>query len=154
GVARAAPQPCRVLINIGRAGILPAGDTMDLGLADAGAARDAIARNRDLIAGVKARLSRSVAGVNDREVLRRGGEAACAFNLALMIHRGQTPSPLPALLDLLKPGDVVTHMFAPPPNSIVDDNGRILPEVLAARRRGIWFDVGNGRTGHLRWDVV
>jgi dihydroorotase len=31
-------------------------------------------------------------------------------------------------------------MFAPPPNSIIDDNGRILPEVLAARRRGVWFD--------------
>ena len=29
-VAKAAPQPCRVLINIGRAGILPEGDTMDL----------------------------------------------------------------------------------------------------------------------------
>jgi dihydroorotase len=153
-VARAAPQPCRVLINIGRAGILPAGDTMDLALADAGAARDAIARNRDLIAGVKARLSRTVAGVNDREVLRRAQEAASAFDLPVMIHMGQTHSPLPVLLDLLKPGDVVTHMFAPPPNSIVDDNGRILPDVLAARRRGIWFDVGNGRTGHLRWDVV
>src|SRR6185312_2220739 len=29
-VARAAPQPCRVLMNIGRAGIIPEGDTMDL----------------------------------------------------------------------------------------------------------------------------
>jgi len=48
----------------------------------------------------------------------------------------------------------VTHMFAPPPNSIVDSNGHILPEVIAARRRGVIFDVGNGRTGHLRWDIV
>ena len=45
-------------------------------------------------------------------------------------------------------------MFAPPPNSIIDDSGRILPEVLAARRRGVWFDVGNGQTGHMRWDTV
>src|SRR5262249_46546263 len=43
---------------------------------------------------------------------------------------------------------------APPPNSIVDDAGHILPEVLAARRRGVRFDVGNGRTGHLRWDIA
>jgi dihydroorotase len=54
----------------------------------------------------------------------------------------------------LKPGDIVTHMFAPPPNGIIDDSGRILPEVLAARRRGVWFDVGNGRTGHMRWDTI
>lgn len=152
--ARAAPQPCRVLINIGRAGILPTGDTMDLSLADVGAARDAIAKNRDLLVGVKARLSREVAGANDYEVLRRAQEVVAPFNLPVMIHMGQTVSPLPRLMDLLKPGDIVTHMFAPPPHSIVDDNGRILPEVLAARRRGVWFDLGNGRTGHLRWDIV
>ena len=28
------------------------------------------------------------------------------------------------------------------------------PAVLAARRRGVWFDVANGQTGHLRWDTV
>src|SRR5579859_2968299 len=53
-VARSAPQTCRVLINIGRAGILPEGDTMDLSRADVGAARAAIERNRDMIAGIKA----------------------------------------------------------------------------------------------------
>ena len=71
-----------------------------------------------------------------------------------MIHMGQTISPLPKLFDLLKRGDIVTHMFAPPPNSIVDDIDHILSGVLAARRRGVWFDVGNGQTGHMRWDTV
>jgi dihydroorotase len=153
-VARSAPQQCRVLINIGRAGILPEGDTMDLSRADVGAAREAIGRNRDMIAGVKARLSRDVAGPNDFEVLRRAQEVASSFNLPVMIHMGQTLSPLPKLLALLKPGDIVTHMFAPPPNSIIDEAGHILPEVTAARRRGVWFDLGNGRTGHLRWDIA
>src|SRR5215831_11756272 len=153
-VAKSAPQQCRVLINIGRAGILPEGDTMDINRADVAAAREAIGRNRDMIAGVKARLSRDVAGANDFEVLKRAQEAASAFNLPVMIHMGQTMSPLPKLLALLKSGDVVTHMFAPPPNSIIDDNGRILPEVTAARRRGVRFVLGNGRTGHLRWDIA
>src|ERR1700676_1070786 len=57
-VARSSPQQGRVLINIGRAGILPEGDTMDLKRADVDAAREAITNNRDFIAGVKARLSR------------------------------------------------------------------------------------------------
>lgn len=153
-VAKAAPQPCRVLINIGRAGILPEGDTMDLERADVAAAREAIGRNREMIAGVKARLSRDVCGSNDSEVLRRAQEVASSFHLPVMIHMGQTISPLPKLLALLKPGDVVTHMFAPPPNSIIDESGHILPEVIAARRRGVRFDLGNGRTGHLRWDMA
>jgi dihydroorotase len=153
-VAKSAPQQCRVLINIGRAGIIPEGDTMDINRADVAAAHDAIGRNREMIAGVKARLSRDVAGPNDFEVLRRAQEVASAFHLPVMIHMGQTVSPLPKLLALLKPGDIVTHMFAPPPNSIIDDSGHILPEVLAARRRGVLFDLGNGRTGHLRWDTA
>jgi dihydroorotase len=45
-------------------------------------------------------------------------------------------------------------VFAPPPNAIVDEDGRLLPEVLAARRRGIVFDVGNGVRDHIRWDIV
>jgi dihydroorotase len=153
-VAKSAPQQGRVLINIGRAGILPDGDTMDLARADVGAAKDAIARNRDFIVGVKVRVSKTVTGANDVEVLRRAQEVASSFNLPVMIHVGQSVSPMPRLINLLKRGDVVTHMFAPPPNSIIDDSGHILPEVLAARRRGVWFDVGNGQTGHVRWDMV
>jgi dihydroorotase len=153
-VARSSPQQGRVLINIGRAGILADGDTMDLARADVAAARDAIARNREFIVGIKARLSRDVAGANDYEVLRRAQEVASSFGLPVMIHMGQTMSPFSKLVDLLKRGDIVTHMFAPPPNSIVDDSGHILPEVLAARRRGVWFDIGNGQTGHMRWDTI
>jgi dihydroorotase len=153
-VARGSAQPGRVLINIGRAGIVPEGDTMDVARADAAAARQAIARHRDFIVGIKARLSSNVAGPNDYEVLRRTSELAGELGLPVMIHMGQTASPLPRLFALLKPGDIVTHMFAPPPNSIVDERGRVLPEVLAARRRGVLFDVGNGVRDHIRWDIV
>src|SRR5215471_6106077 len=132
-VAKSAPQPARVLINIGRAGILPEGDTMNIANADVGALRAAIMRNRADIAGVKARLSRDVAGANDFEVLTRTQQVATEFNLPVMIHMGQTISPFPKLVNLLKKGDIVTHMFAPPPNAIIDDSGHILPAVLAAR---------------------
>lgn len=150
--AKAAPQTARVLINIGREGVRGEGDTADLALADVEAAKAGIARNRDYVVGVKARLTAGIT-VDDREVLRRAQEVASSFGLPVMIHMGQTATPMSELIQLLKPGDVVTHMFAPPPNAIIDTNGRILPEILAARRRGVWFDVGNGRTDHLRWDT-
>ncbi|MFP6571320.1 MAG: amidohydrolase family protein [Vicinamibacterales bacterium] len=151
-IARTAPQPARVLLNIGREGILPDGDTHDLALADVNAAKAAIARNRDYVIGVKARLTEGVS-VDDVEVLRRAQEVATFFDLPLMIHMGQTASPFSILVDQLKAGDIVTHMLAPPPNAIIDDDGLIFPAVLAARRRGVWFDVANGRTGHLLWDT-
>jgi dihydroorotase len=153
-VARGAPQIGRLLVNIARTGVAPGGELMDLTRADVGLARGAIARHRDVVVGVKARLSENVAGANDLEALRRAQEAAAPFNLPVMIHVGQNYSPMRAILALLKRGDIVTHMYAPPPNSILDDQGRLFPEVTAARRRGILFDFGNGGGGHFNWDMV
>ncbi len=153
-VAQAAPNLGRVLLNIARTGVIPGGELMDLSRADVALARGAIARHRDMIVGIKARLSANVAGTDDLEALRRAQDAAAPFHLPVMIHIGQSVSPLRAMLPLLKRGDIVTHMYAPAPNGILDDQGRVLPDVLAARRRGIWFDFGNGRIGHVTWDVA
>jgi dihydroorotase len=150
--AAAAPNRGRVLINLSRTGVRPEGELNDMSRADVAAARAAIARHRDVIVGVKARLSFNVAGAGDLEALKRAQEVA--GDLPVMIHMGQTVSPMPKILTLLKRGDIVTHMYAPEPHSILDDSGRILPEVVAARKRGIWFDVGNGRNGHLWWNVA
>jgi dihydroorotase len=153
-VAKGAPNRALVLLNIARTGILPDGELMDISRADVAAARQAIARYPGLVVGIKARLSRGVAGANDLEALRRAQAVVTPLRLPVMIHVGDTASPLPAILALLKPGDIVTHVYAPPPNGIFDRAGRLLPEVLAARRRGIRFDIGNGRTEHLEWSVA
>ena len=151
-VARSAPQPARILLNIGIGGVIPEGDTADISMANVEVAKAAIAGNLDYVVGVKARLTSGVTA-NDIVVIRRAQEVASYFNLPLMIHMGQSESSMASLVAELKPGDVVTHMYAPPPNAIINNDGRIFPEILEARRRGIWFDVANGRTDHLRWDT-
>ncbi|MGA7805850.1 amidohydrolase family protein [Bradyrhizobium sp.] len=154
-VARGAPQLGRILVNIARTGVVtPAGELHDLASANVALAQGAIARNRDVVVGVKARLSNNVAGSNDLEALRRAQEAAAPFNLPVMIHVGQNYSPLRSILALLKRGDIVTHMYAPGVNGILDDKGVLIPEVMAARRRGVLFDFGNGTAGHFDWDTV
>lgn len=150
-VVRRGPQIGCALLNIARTGIVPGGELMDIDRANVALARGAIARNRDVVVGVKARLSENVAGTNDLEALRRAQEAAAPFDLPVMIHIGQTVSPMRAILALLKRGDIVTHMYAPPPNAIFDAQGALLPEVAAARRRGVLFDFGNGVAGHFDW---
>jgi dihydroorotase len=154
-VARAAPQMGRCLINIARTGVIaPGGELHDINAANVALAQAAIARNRDVVIGVKARLSDNVAGANDLEALRRAQEAAAPFNLPVMIHVGQNHTPLRAILALLKRGDIVTHIYAPGMNGILDDKGNLLPEVMAAHRRGIIFDFGNGVADHFDWDTV
>jgi dihydroorotase len=154
-VARGAPQIGRALVNIARTGVVsPGGELHDINQANVALAQGAIARNRDIVIGVKARLSANVAGANDLEALRRAQEAAAPFNLPVMIHVGQNYSPMRAILPLLKRGDIVTHLYAPGMNGILDDKGILIPDVTAARRRGIIFDFGNGTADHFDWDTV
>jgi dihydroorotase len=152
-IARGAPQMGRCLVNIARTGVVaPAGELHDLNAANVALARGAIERNRDVVVGVKARLSDSVAGANDLEALRRAQEAA--GSLPVMIHVGQNYSPIRAILALLKRGDIVTHIYAPGMNGILDDKGILFPDVMAAHRRGVLFDFGNGVSDHFDWATV
>jgi dihydroorotase len=45
----------------------------------------------------------------------------------------------------LRKGDVLTHCFRPFPNAPVKADGRVREEVLAARERGVIFDIGHGQ---------
>lgn len=153
-LAATAPNRVKVLLNLGRPGLGATGELLDFANADVAAAQRAVAAHRGVIVGVKARLSRNAAGEHDLDAVRRAHEITVPAGLVLMVHIGQTVSPLPAILALLRPGDIVTHVYAPPPNGILDANGRVLPEVREARQRGILFDVGNGRSGHITWDVA
>jgi dihydroorotase len=154
-IARGAPQIGRCLVNIARTGVIvPGGELHDINAANVALAQAAIARNRDVVIGVKVRLSDNVTDANDLEALRRAQEAAAPFNLPVMVHIGQNHSPLRAILALLKRGDIVTHIYAPGMNGILDDKGVLFPEVMAAHRRGIMFDFGNGVSDHFDWDTV
>ncbi len=153
-IARGAPQIGRALVNIARTGVTPGGELKDINAANVDLARGAVVRNRDIVVGIKARLSDNVAAQNDLEALRRAQEVASTFNIPVMIHIGQSYSPLRAILPLLKRGDIVTHMYAPAPNGILDDQGKLFPDVTQARRRGVLFDFGNGVADHFNWDSI
>lgn len=153
-IMRAAPQIGCALVNIARTGVIRGGELNDISAANVDLAKGAIARHRDVVVGVKVRLSENVVGSNDLVALRRAREAAAAFDFPVMAHVGQSFSPMRAILPLLRRGDIVTHMYAPPPNGILDDDGRLIPDVAAARRRGVLFDFGNGVTGHFTWEMV
>jgi dihydroorotase len=131
----------------------PAGELLDLRYANPKLAIKTIEQNRDVILGVKVRLTRNIAGDHDLEALRLAREAADAVRLPLMVHIGGTYSPVRDILALLKKGDVVTHCFRGAPGGILDDAGRVLPEVRAAVTRGVHLDVGHG-AGSFSFDTA
>jgi len=109
--------------------------------------------NKPTVVGIKARLSKDIAGTNDVEVLKRAREAAEDSRLPMMLHVGDTNSPLRDILRSVRRGDVITHCYTPRPHGILDENGKILSEVREARQRGILFDVGHG-TFHFGFDLT
>lgn len=156
-IAKRAPNRMRILLNIARTGInldiKPEFiDGMEQG--DVPKAIAAVKQHRDWIIGVKARISREIAAHWDVEVLRRALEVGKANQVPVVVHIGNTFSPLPKILAMLRPGDVITHLYAATANGILDQKGRLLAEVREARQRGIVFDLGHGLHEHWTWDVA
>jgi dihydroorotase len=109
--------------------------------------------NKDLVVGFKIRFSEKYTGPNDYEGMKRARAAADEAGLPLMIHIGGSYTPLGEFLALMKKGDVVTHSFNGHPHGLLDASGKLLPEVLAARERGVFFDVGHG-AGSFSFEVM
>ena len=148
-------RPLIHVVSIGMiAGSTPnMGELEDLRYCVPKLAVEAAKKNRDLVVGFKIRFSRGYTGPNDYEGMKRAREAADEAQLPLMIHIGYSYTPLPKLLALMKKGDVVTHSFNGRPNGIVDSSGKLLPEVIEARNRGVLFDVGHG-SGSFSFDTM
>ena len=103
-----------------------------------------IEANRDRIVGVKVRIGGIVTGDLGLGALELALEAAEAVNLPLMTHIGGPPPSYADVVSMLRPGDILTHCYRPDPNSAIGEDGRILKEVLAARERGVLFDIAHG----------
>ena len=131
----------------------PHGELLDLRYANPKLAIRTIEQNRDVILGVKIRLSENIAGDHDLKALQIARDAADAVRLPLMVHIGNTHSPLPAILQMLKKGDVITHSFRGSPGGILDERGRVLREVRKAVADGVHLDIGHGQ-GSFSFDTA
>lgn len=134
-------------LNIGATGMVApeVGELRHLEFIDKAAALRAIEAHRDLIQGIKVRLSRDIVGDNSRVALTAALEASEAAGLPIMVHVGDTPLPLVTILDELRPGDVLTHCFHGREEGVLDDKGQVLAAARRAADRGVHFDVGHGR---------
>jgi len=119
----------------------------DLDWLDVDACANAIAEGDKLIWGIAVNCSRASAGQCDPvQALELALEAARATNRPLLYGlREDKDWSFAEQLELLRPGDVVTYTFRREPHGIVA-GGRVRPEVLAAREKGVLFDVGHGMT--------
>jgi len=131
----------------------PVPELYNIDFAQVDACARTVAENADIAIGVKVRMSENVIARNGLEPIRRA-ILACersGTRARLMVHIGgvETAQLMTDILDLLRPGDILTHAYSGAPNlagaftNIVQD-GKLLPAALAAKQRGVIFDVGHG----------
>lgn len=147
-----AHSPYRILafLNISFPGIFGFDKDVSIGEATARAMLpvhrcvEKIESNRDRIIGVKVRIGGIVTGDLGLGALELALEAANAVELPLMTHIGHPPPSYSAVVDMLRPGDILTHCYRPEPNSAIGPDGKVLDAVWKARERGVLFDIAHG----------
>jgi len=115
-----------------------------------------IEKHRDVILGVKVRLTRNalVSEASGMTPLHRAREAADAAGLPIMVHpQDAWCDSLDDILAVMGDGDILTHCFHGHPCGILDGQRRVRSSVHDAIARGVLFDVGHGQ-GSFSWRVV
>jgi dihydroorotase len=96
------------------------------------------------IIGIKVRVGRHASGASGIAPLDVALEVAKETGLPLMVHIDEPPPSYEEVVNRLRAGDVLTHCFRPAPNSPLAADGLPRPEIVAARERGVLFDIGHG----------
>jgi dihydroorotase len=121
------------------------GESGDLRLMNPIDAVEVANANRDVIVGIKVRVGLHASGTSGAVPLRIALEVAEAVGMPLMAHIDHPPPSYEEVIDMLRPGDILTHAFRPFPNSPATHQGTVKREVLEARKRGVKFDIGHGK---------
>jgi len=137
-------------LHICRTGLATTPDIFSPSSIDMDKTVQVISENRDIIAGVKARMVSPALEIMGMEMPRLAKKAAKEAGVRLMVHIGDTekrydPNVIRQLLPIMEEGDIVTHYFTANPGGVLDSNGKLVPEAKEAHDRGVWLDTAHGR---------
>jgi len=146
------PSPVRILpyLNVSFPGIFAfsktvmVGECADMRLIDPREAVRVAREHKDLILGIKVRVGKSASADSGMMPFHIALDVAEEAGLPLMAHLDAPPPSRNEVVSLLRKGDVLTHCFRPFPNAPIAPDGRVRDEILAARARGVIFDIGHG----------
>jgi len=143
------------LLNLSTTGMISpiVGELEDIRNVDNALTARVARANRDVVIGIKLRLSTPLVGNNGAEALRLARELCDELSVPLVIHPGNTEVGIGEILDGLRAGDVLTHAYHGNAEGILDENGKVRQDIRAAADRGVVFDAGHGR-GSFSWEVA
>ena len=137
----------------GFGGTIMVGESHDMRLMAAREAAAVANAHPGVVVGIKVRLGAHASGPSGIAPLDVAQDVADRTGLPLMVHIDEPPPSYSEVVERLRKGDVLTHCFRPFPNAPCHGDGRVRDAVLAARERGVIFDIAHGM-GSFSWDTA
>lgn len=136
------------LVNIGSPGLpgIKGGHSASPALVSLSGTVKAVERHPEWIKGVKVLASSSHTGMLGIEAVKIGRKAAALTNTPLMVHLGNAPPVIEEVLELLRPGDIVTHAYHGKIGGVLGYQDKVIPEFREAVERGVIVDIAHGRS--------
>lgn len=99
------------------------------------------------LVGLKTRFSEYVIGDEEaaERSLERTIEIAERVGTRVIVHVTKPALPMEKIAQMLRPGDVICHIYQGFGRTILDENGVVYPEIKRAHERGVLFDACHGR---------
>ncbi|MBQ7220030.1 MAG: amidohydrolase family protein [Synergistaceae bacterium] len=119
---------------------------------DEGALRELFAEYGADLLGLKLRTSREIVGALGYEPLRQTVKLAEKLGVSVMVHCTNPPGEMSELLECLREGDVITHMYMNKGSTILTASGQVIQAAREARERGVIFEAADARA-HFSLDV-
>lgn len=120
-------------------------------LYDVNKIKELLKKFKDNIVGLKIRFSRGIFPDGDKALmwLKKVYELIDLVNskLSLCIHVTDSPVSVEQFIPLMRKGDIFCHCYHGKGNTILDESGHVHQVVWDAKKRGVIFDVANGRSG-------
>uniref|UniRef100_A0A9E7ZPA8 Amidohydrolase/deacetylase family metallohydrolase n=1 Tax=Bosea sp. NBC_00436 TaxID=2969620 RepID=A0A9E7ZPA8_9HYPH len=146
-VIEPARERIKAFLNLGSIGLVACNrvpELRDIGDIDLDRIIECYAENSEHIVGLKVRASHVITGSWGVTPVKLGKKIAKILKLPMMVHVGEPPALYDEVLEILGPGDVVTHCFnGKAGSSILEDEDLFkLAERCAAE--GVRLDIGHG----------
>lgn len=137
----------KAFINLGSIGLVACNrvsELMDIRSIDLDRILKVYAENSEHIVGIKVRASHVITGSWGVTPVKLGKKIAKILKIPMMVHVGEPPALYDEVLEILGPGDIVTHCFNGKAGSSILEDEDLFNLAERCAGEGVRLDIGHG----------
>ncbi|EJN06301.1 amidohydrolase/deacetylase family metallohydrolase [Phyllobacterium sp. YR531] len=142
-----AKERIKAFLNLGSIGLVACNrvsELSDIRSIDIDRTVACVNENRDHIVGLKVRASHVITGSWGVTPVKLGKKIAKILKIPMMVHVGEPPALYEEVLEILGPGDIITHCFNGKVGSSIIEDDDLFELAERCAGEGIRLDIGHG----------